>query len=59
MKVPTQTAHNLTLTYALKGGKYNLSLECHNLTDAKLYDNFNLQKAGRAFYGKLRVNIGG
>ena len=59
MQVPTQTAHNLTLTYVMKGGKYNLSFECHNLTDAKLYDNFNLQKAGRAFYGKVRINIGG
>lgn len=59
MTVPTQTAHNLTLTYATKHGKYNFSLECHNLTDAKLYDNFNLQKAGRAFYGKVRINIGG
>lgn len=59
MQIPTQTAHNLTLTYVMKNGKYNLSLECHNLTDAKLYDNFNLQKAGRAFYGKVRVNIGG
>lgn len=59
MTVPTQTAHNLTLTYAMKHGKYNFSLECHNLTDAKLYDNFNLQKAGRAFYGKVRINIGG
>lgn len=59
MTVPTQTAHNLTLTYAMKHGKFNFSLECHNLTDAKLYDNFNLQKAGRAFYGKVRINIGG
>lgn len=59
MKVPTQTAHNLTLTYTMQGGKYNISFECQNFTDAKLYDNFNLQKAGRAFYGKLRINIGG
>lgn len=59
MKVPTQNQHNVALTYSMKGGKYNVSLECNNLTDAKLYDNFNLQKAGRAFYGKVRINIGG
>lgn len=29
-----------------------------NFTDEKLYDNFSLQKAGRAFYGKLRVCFG-
>ena len=28
------------------------------ITDEKLYDNFSLQKAGRAFYGKLRVCFG-
>ena len=37
---------------------HNVSLECRNFTDEKLYDNFSLQKAGRAFYGKLRVCFG-
>ena len=39
-------------------GRYNLSVECRNLTDARLYDNFSLQKAGRAFYFKVRVHFG-
>lgn len=56
--VPMQMAHNLSLTYSVKNGHYNFSLECRNLTDAKLYDNFSLQKAGRAFYGKVRVSLG-
>ena len=56
--VPTQAAHNLVLTYSVRGGRYNLSAECRNLTDARLYDNFSLQKAGRAFYAKVRVNLG-
>ncbi len=58
-RVPEQLSHNLTLGYTLKNGRYNLSLECRNLTDEKLYDNFSLQKAGRAFYGKVRVYFGG
>ncbi len=57
-KVATQWAHNITLHYVLDDGKYNFSLECKNITDANLYDNFSLQKAGRAFYGKVRVNFG-
>ena len=57
--VPTQFSHNLSLSYSLKGGKYNISFECRNLTDEQLYDNFSLQKAGRAFYGKLRVYLEG
>lgn len=43
---------------SLQKGRYNVSLECRNFTDEKLYDNFSLQKAGRAFYGKLRVCFG-
>lgn len=57
-RVPTQFAHNLSLTYSIFQGKYNFSLECRNLTDEKLYDNFSLQKAGRAFYGKIRIRLG-
>lgn len=56
--VPDQFAHNITISYSIKRGRYNLSLECRNITDAKLYDNFSLQKAGRAFYGKVRVYFG-
>lgn len=57
--VPEQLSHNLSIGYSIKNGRYNLSLECRNLTDEKLYDNFSLQKAGRAFYGKFRVYFGG
>lgn len=56
--VPTQFSHNLSLTYSMQNGRYNLSFECRNFTDEKMYDNFSLQKAGRAFYGKVRVYFG-
>lgn len=56
--VPDQFAHNLTISYSVRNGRYNFSLECRNFTDAKLYDNFSLQKAGRAFYGKIRIYFG-
>lgn len=56
--VPTQFSHNLTVTYSLDEGRYNFSVECRNFTDENLYDNFSLQKAGRAFYAKVRVNLG-
>ncbi len=56
--MPDQLSHNLSLAYSLKEGRYNLALECRNLTGARLYDNFSLQKAGRAFYVKLRVHFG-
>ena len=56
--VPAQFSHNLTLSYGIQNGRYNISFECRNLTNEKLYDNFSLQKAGRAFYGKVRVYFG-
>lgn len=56
--IPNQFAHNLTISYGIHNGRYNLSLECRNFTDARLYDNFSLQKPGRAFYGKIRIYFG-
>lgn len=52
--IPSQLTHNLELEYALKEGKYNVSASINNLTDEAVYDNFNIQKPGRAFYLKLR-----
>lgn len=57
-RVPNQFSHNLTVAYSMSHGRYNLSLECRNFTNEKLYDNFSLQKAGRAFYGKVRIYFG-
>ena len=57
-RVPEQFSHNLSLGYSMKNGRYNISFECRNFTNEKLYDNFSLQKAGRAFYGKFRVYFG-
>lgn len=56
--VPSQFSHNLSISYGIRNGRYNLSLECKNFTNEKLYDNFSLQRAGRAFYGKFRVYFG-
>lgn len=56
--VPDQFSHNLTISYGIQNGRYNISFECRNLTNERLYDNFSLQKAGRAFYGKVRIYFG-
>lgn len=53
-KIPEQVSHDVSATYTIKNGKYNVSAECRNLADARLYDNFLMQKPGRAFYLKLR-----
>lgn len=55
--IPTQFSHNITLSYSIDNGKYNLSFECRNISNEQLYDNFKLQKPGRAFYGKFRIYL--
>ncbi len=57
LDIPRQVVHNAGITYAFSDNRYNLSLECRNLADAKVYDNFRLQKPGRALYLKLRYFI--
>lgn len=57
LRIPRQTSHAAYITYSLKNGRYNISAECNNISDAQLYDNFRLQKPGRAFYVKLRYFI--
>ncbi|MDR2775445.1 MAG: TonB-dependent receptor plug domain-containing protein [Tannerella sp.] len=52
--IPTQFSHDVSLTYSLQNGRYAISLECRNLTDERLYDNFSLQKPGRSFSAKVR-----
>ncbi len=52
--IPEQLSHNVSIGYSLQNGKYNIVLECINLTDEMLYDNFLLQKPGRAFSLKFR-----
>jgi outer membrane receptor protein involved in Fe transport len=52
--IPTQAIQNISLTYSLQKSRYNISLECNNLSNQLAYDNFKLQKEGRAFYVKFR-----
>ncbi|WP_443944080.1 TonB-dependent receptor [Pedobacter sp. AW1-32] len=52
--VPQQLNHDVNVVYSMKNGRYNIGVEARNLTDARLYDNFSLQKPGRAFYLNLR-----
>ncbi len=52
--IPEQLAHDVNVVYTLKDGRYNIGMECRNIMDHRLYDNFSLQKPGRSFTLKLR-----
>ncbi|MGY5353724.1 TonB-dependent receptor domain-containing protein [Wenyingzhuangia sp. IMCC45467] len=54
--VPSQLSHDLNFIYTYNP-KLQFTLECRNITDNILYDNFSLQKPGRAFYGKIRYTF--
>ncbi len=52
--VPSQTTHTLALTYIARGAlTQTWTAEIQNLTDAKVFDNFGVQRPGRAFFMKL------
>ncbi|HBG41649.1 MAG TPA: TonB-dependent receptor [Porphyromonadaceae bacterium] len=55
--IPSQYVHNASLTYSFKNERYNISLECNNIFDRLLYDNYRMQKPGRSFFCKVRVFI--
>lgn len=57
LTIPEQFQHDLNVLYAVGEGRYNIGLECRNLLDANIYDNFSLQKPGRAFNIKVRYFI--
>lgn len=55
--IPSQASHDVSVGYSLEKGKYNIAFECTNITDKRLYDNYRLQKPGRAFNIKFRYFI--
>lgn len=56
-KIPTQHLHSAVLSYSWNKERYNISLECNNLFDNTLYDNYMLQKPGRSIFCKFRLFI--
>lgn len=54
-RVPNQQISNVSLLYAWHDGRYNVSLQCTNLFDKLAYDNYMLQKPGRAFFAKFSI----
>lgn len=56
-KIPTQHICDADITYSWHNGRYNVSLECTNFLDKPAYDNYKLQKPGRAFMAKFRLFV--
>ncbi len=56
-RIPTQHICNADVTCSWHRGRYNIALECSNFLNQTAYDNYKLQKPGRAFMAKFRLFI--
>lgn len=54
---PNQFAHDLGASYRFPSGKLVASFDAKNILNSEMYDNFGVQKPGRAFYIKLNYTI--
>lgn len=59
LAVPAQLSHDIGVTWLLsaEAADLTLTLEVQNVTDARLYDNFGVQRPGRAYYAKLVARL--
>lgn len=55
--VPTQQVHDFGVSYQFPKKDFIISLDVKNAFDRLVYDNFAVQKPGRAFYMKLNYTI--
>lgn len=54
---PAQLPNDIGASYRFPTGKLVASVDCKNIFNAEVYDNFGVQKPGRAFYIKLNYTI--
>jgi hypothetical protein len=57
--IPAQLSHTVGLTHTLRGdpGRISSTFEVQNLTDALLFDDFGVQRPGRAFFLKMTADL--
>ncbi len=56
-EIPQQFSHNIGVNYSFPNKKISIGLDCNNILDAQLFDNFAIQKPGRAFFTKINWSI--
>ncbi|MEM1136404.1 MAG: TonB-dependent receptor [Bacteroidota bacterium] len=56
--IPTQLVHDIGISYTFPKDWLSLGIDVTNITNEQVYDNFLLQKPGRAFFLKLTYSIG-
>jgi len=56
-EIPTQYPMDAGFTYAFPTNKITVSFDVKNMFNQQIFDNFGLQKPGRAFYAKITYSI--
>ena len=54
-RIPEKSIVGANLTYSWHDERYSVSLDCQNLFDQTVYDNYKLQKPGRSLFAKFRI----
>ena len=54
-RIPEKNILGANITYSWQKDRYSVSLDCQNLFDQTVYDNYRLQKPGRSFFAKFRI----
>lgn len=55
--IPRQPLHDVGFTYTFPSKKVILAFNAKNIFDTQVFDNYALQKPGRAFYGKITYSL--
>ncbi|GGH02033.1 TonB-dependent receptor [Parapedobacter pyrenivorans] len=55
--IPSQLVYDLGVGYTLPGERISVALDLSNVTNTQAYDNFLLQKPGRAAFIKLKYQL--
>ncbi|MFM9401480.1 TonB-dependent receptor [Myroides odoratimimus] len=56
-EIPSQYPNDIGVIYQFSNKKATVSFDMKNIFNQRIYDNFGLQKPGRAFYGKVTYSI--
>jgi tonB dependent/ligand-gated channel len=55
--IPAQPLHDIGVAYTFPNKRITLAFNIKNIFDTQVFDNFALQKPGRALYGKITYSI--
>jgi outer membrane cobalamin receptor len=56
-QIPKQLTHDIDIAYSKDHEQFNIGFTASNISDETVFDNYNIQKPGRAYYLKFRYSL--